>query len=343
LSDDQQFSRSNEPDSLPIRRRGRRAAFEPPMNDRTAPTPITVSIAAVERDTGLSKDTLRVWERRYSFPQPGRDAFGERTYPLDQVDKLRIIKRLMDQGHRPGKIMGFPVEHLQQLAESTTAAPARASETSDSYEDLQSYLDLIKQHRVEEMRRQLAQSLLRVGLSRFVIEIVAPLNEMVGDAWTRGHFEIFEEHLYTESIHVILRNAINTIPHPGNSHEGRPRFLLTTFPQEPHGLGVLMAEALFSLEGGRCISLGVQTPIWDIVLAATTQKVDIVALSFSSSLNANHVLDGLAELRDKLPPEVQVWAGGSAPVLHRRPVPGVRAFAGLGELTAALNHLHGRG
>ena len=42
-------------------------------------------IAAVERDTGLAKDTLRVWERRYGFPQPGRDANGERTYPLEQV------------------------------------------------------------------------------------------------------------------------------------------------------------------------------------------------------------------------------------------------------------------
>ncbi|MCK7493491.1 MAG: MerR family transcriptional regulator [Comamonadaceae bacterium] len=35
----------------------------------------------MERDTGLSKDTLRVWERRYGFPLPGRDALGERTYP----------------------------------------------------------------------------------------------------------------------------------------------------------------------------------------------------------------------------------------------------------------------
>jgi len=34
------------------------------------------TIAAVERDTGLSKDTLRVWERRYLFPVPGRDAHG---------------------------------------------------------------------------------------------------------------------------------------------------------------------------------------------------------------------------------------------------------------------------
>ena len=57
-----------------------------------------ISIAAVERDTGIGKDTLRVWERRYGFPQPLRDAFGERVYPAEQVEHLRLIKRLMDQG-----------------------------------------------------------------------------------------------------------------------------------------------------------------------------------------------------------------------------------------------------
>jgi hypothetical protein len=53
-------------------------------------------------DTGIGKETLRVWERRYGFPQPLRDAFGERVYPADQVARLRLIKRLMDKGGRPG-------------------------------------------------------------------------------------------------------------------------------------------------------------------------------------------------------------------------------------------------
>ena len=56
--------------------------------------PVLLSIAAVERDTGLSKDTLRVWERRYGFPQPLRDANGERTYTAEQLARLRIVKRL---------------------------------------------------------------------------------------------------------------------------------------------------------------------------------------------------------------------------------------------------------
>jgi hypothetical protein len=88
---------------------------------------ISLSIAAVERDTGLSKDTLRVWERRYGFPLPQRDAIGERAYPLDQVERLRIVKRLLDAGHRPGRVVALPLPALQQLADSTVDHPQRGA------------------------------------------------------------------------------------------------------------------------------------------------------------------------------------------------------------------------
>ena len=55
-------------------------------------TSTNFSIAAVERETRLSKDVLRVWERRYGFPQPVRDANGERCYPAEQVDRLRLMR-----------------------------------------------------------------------------------------------------------------------------------------------------------------------------------------------------------------------------------------------------------
>ena len=74
------------------------------------------NIAAVERDTGLSKDVLRMWERRYGFPTPDRDANGERSYPAEQVEHLRLIKRLLDQGHRPGKLLAASPEALAALA-----------------------------------------------------------------------------------------------------------------------------------------------------------------------------------------------------------------------------------
>lgn len=295
---------------------------------------VHLSISAVERDTGLSKDTLRVWERRYGFPLPLRDAFGERIYPLDQVDRLRTIRRLMDAGHRPGKIIGLSMSDLQSLADTAVGniGTNGSDQASGLSADIQHLIQITKSHDMEALRRQLSQRLLRLGLARFVTDVVAPLTQQVGDAWSRGQMEIYEEHLYTESMQVVLRNAISTIPAPG---EG-PRVLLTTFPTETHGMGLLMVEALLSLEGCRCVSLGTQTPVWDIVLATAAQNIDIIALSFSPVMNPNLVLDGLNELRAKLPRSVDIWAGGRSPVLQRRPPTGVRVIPDLSGLTQAL-------
>ena len=39
---------------------------------------------------GISPNTLRSWERRYSFPQPLRSAGGHRQYSLSEIESLRL-------------------------------------------------------------------------------------------------------------------------------------------------------------------------------------------------------------------------------------------------------------
>ncbi|MEC4719071.1 MerR family transcriptional regulator [Noviherbaspirillum sp. CPCC 100848] len=299
-----------------------------------------LSIGSVERETGLSKDTLRIWERRYGFPQPGRDAFGERVYALEDVRKLQLLKRLIDIGHRPGKIVDRNVEELQALAQGIPRTALPLQNEDGEREELQHYLELCKTHRFEDFRRALAQDLLRMGLFGCVVNIIAPLNHMVGRHWANGSLAVFEEHLYTESVQVVLRNAIAAIPrHHGAG--GQPRVLLTTFPQEQHGLGLLMAEAIFALEGANCISLGVQTPITEIVRAAQTQHADIVALSFSSAMNGNQALEGLRNLRASLPADTEIWIGGGCALLARRPPPDVIVLD-LHDLAGQLDGWHRR-
>ncbi|MBH2008865.1 MAG: MerR family transcriptional regulator [Xanthomonadaceae bacterium] len=289
------------------------------MNERECVPTQNFSIAAVERDTGLSKDTLRVWERRYGFPRPGRNSAGDRVYPPDQVERLRLIHRLMEAGHRPGRIVALEPEALQALS-APAAAPERPSEPN-SAPALDVYLELIQHHDAHKLRSLLGQTALRLGLVNFVTLVVAPLNTAVGEAWLNGRFQVFEEHIYTECVKGVLRNVIASIPAPQGVDA--PRVLLTSFPDEPHGLGLLMAEALFALEGCNCLPLGPQTPISDIAKAARAYKADIVALSFTAVLGANVIVAGLRELRRQLPQGMAIWVGGRNPVLSRREVPGV--------------------
>ena len=277
-----------------------------------------LSIGAVEHDTGLSKDILRMWERRYGFPSPQRHVNGERAYPLGQVEKLLLIKRLMDRGHRPGKIISLGMQEL-------TALGARPTRVPPAQQEIGMFLELVRAHQPAELRAQLTQTLMKQGLDRFVRETIAPLSYAVGDAWVRGDLAVFEEHFYTEQVEAVLRSAVAAIQPRGRP----PRVLLTTFPGEPHMLGLLMVEALLTLEAVDCIQLGAQTPLAEIARAAAAHKADVVALSFSAAFNERRAAAGVAELRAVLTGKIRIWCGGAGVAQLRASLEGVDALGGL--------------
>ncbi len=285
-----------------------------------------LSIAAVEMETGLSKDVLRVWERRYGFPCPQRGPGGDRVYTADQLVKLKLICRLVDAGLRPGRILPMPLEALRELAGEEPLPRAHVNSM------LQQAMRLLMEYRSGELRRELNQAILRDGLYRFITETAAPLSAMVGEAWTRGEIRIFEEHLFTETLTIVLRGAIAQLP--GNGRP--PRVLLTTLPAEPHALGLLMAEAALSLEGADCVSLGTQTPVSDIAAAAIANRSDVVALSFAGNFPPKTLSEGLTALRRSLPSQVALWGGGAGMGRLRRVPEGVLRLSTLDDVGHAL-------
>jgi DNA-binding transcriptional MerR regulator/methylmalonyl-CoA mutase cobalamin-binding subunit len=298
------------------------------MNKPIENPALTLNISGVERETGLSKDVLRMWERRYGFPKPGRDENGERQYTIAEVAKLRAIKRLMDVGMRPGKIILSTLEELNTLGDARTGP--RKDVLAPALE--RDILALLQSHDAPGLQHALANMLMRQGLQKFVLETITPLNRAVGEAWMRGELQVFEEHLYTEQLQVALRTAINAFPR----QSGTPRVLLTTFPGEQHGLGLLMVEALLVPEGTQCISLGVQTPLEDVRRAALAHKVHLVALSFSAAFPVRQASEGLASLRRQLPQTMTLWAGGEMTRRVRKTLPGVVLIPDLAATIGAL-------
>ena len=303
----------------------------------TNPSDLRFNIAAVERDTGVSKDVLRVWERRYGFPNPERDAHGERMYAVDQVERLRLVKRLMDQGHRPGKLMAVPMAALAEMSSASSTTPTGNTAVGAASDDVETLLSLITSHDADGYTRALQQRLARHGLAQFVLDTVEPLTHKVGNAWEQGQIQVFEEHLFTELTRRSLRHAIESLA------GGRePRILLTSPPDEQHALGLLMVEALLALEGAHCIPLGTQMPLLEIAAAARAHRADIVALSFSAAFPARQVPALLQQLRALLESPTALWAGGAG-VRRSAPVQGVRFIASLSEAVAALEEWRGAG
>ena len=288
-----------------------------------------VDIGAVERETGISKDTLRVWERRYGFPKPLRDANGERLYPLDQLIRLRSIRRLIDSGLRPAAVVGATESELAaMLRQGPSSLPADLAVSGPVRE----LALLLERRELSVLESRLSGMLLQVGVQRFVEEIAAPLTVRVGELWETGQLPVAEEHRYSELLQQLLRSAIRS--DLGASE--RPRILLTTLPGEAHGLGLLMAQAWLAAEKVHCISLGTQTPAIEVGAAALAYRVDVVGLSFSRVHTATTARRELGTLRALLDPSIVIWAGGSLWQQARKKLPGTEYIVDFPDLTAAL-------
>ncbi len=254
---------------------------------------------------------------------------------MEQVQRLKRIRLLLDQGYRPGKIVVLDDEALAELMGRQVVLSKTINSQTSSPEVVETMLGYIETHNVTALRSALQHALMRQGLAPFVMQLVAPLTTAVGTAWAQGRFDVFEEHLYTEVITNVLRSNMAQQTMDASLHA--PRVLLTTMPQELHGLGLLMVQALLVMEGCECISLGTQTPASDIVRAAAAHQVDIVALSFTNLHKASSVQNSLRDLRTALPVATEIWVGGACASLYHKPLKGItpqQSLQGIPELVA---------
>ena len=85
------------------------------MTDSQLPNPddeTRYRIGAVCRLTGLSQHVLRVWEKRYAVVEPMRSETQRRLYSESDVNRLSLLKTLVDRGQAIGSIANLDTDEL---------------------------------------------------------------------------------------------------------------------------------------------------------------------------------------------------------------------------------------
>jgi methylmalonyl-CoA mutase cobalamin-binding subunit len=286
-----------------------------------SPDPPLLRIAQVERWTGIPRATLRTWERRYGFPEPQRDERGERCYSQAQLQRLRLIWRLVARRRRPVELVQLSVDELERMLVTARDGPFGRDPL----------VALLRAHEPFALQSHLLQLLALDGLEAFVCDKLAAFNTLVGDAWAAGELEVFEEHFYVEAVTQVVRTGMAALPPAA----ARPRVVLATLPNEPHGLGLLMVEAMLRIGGCGSINLGARVPVDQLLAAADAFGADVLALSVSSAARPQDVLEQLHDIAH-FRPALRLWIGGAGCSEAFGAVPGIRRFGHVRETRAAI-------
>jgi len=295
---------------------------DPPGIDELIP------ITEVERLTGIRPATLRIWEKRYGFPQPLRDRHGDRVYPPVQVERLHAVRRLMDQGLRPGKIFAGATVSDAAGINAVVLLPASVPA------EYRHVFALLRDYRVRELHGLFQHRLLDLGLRRFVIEYLAPLVTEVGLAWDRGELPVRCEHLFAQVATSALHTKQAAVRAAG---DGGPKAILATLSGEPHALGILMAEAVMTSLGVDCVQLGAELSAAEVAAAAREAGANIVALSFSTYFPRRSMVRLTTSLRASLPPATLLWVGGEGMRVAAVPEPCIELFLSIEGIEAAVH------
>ncbi|GJM20752.1 MAG: HTH-type transcriptional repressor CarH [Planctomycetota bacterium] len=291
----------------------------------------SLSVGRVAKATGISVDTLRMWERRYGTPVPVRLPSGHRRYTEEQLRRLRRVSEALSRGHRAGSLLQLEDAELDELLSEPTPEPVVDTE-------LRAWLTHASRLDDIALRDALRDSLVDANPMRWISERAAPFLRLVGRAWADGEIHVRHEHLAAEVLEEVLLEQRAELLERIPQRELGP-VVITTLPGEEHGLGLSMVAVFCAALGVPSRRLGVQTPLEDIAGAAEELDARAVALSVSLSSGGVGTDRVLAKLRDLLPDGCEVIVGGEGVRGPRRGPRGVRLLRTSAKLARWLRAL----
>lgn len=273
--------------------------------------PLVYTVKRAAALTGISADTLRMWERRYGVVTPVRTEGGYRLYDDAAIARLTAMLALVDAGWAPR-------EAAAQVASGTTLGPiaprpgetsgtdADTSDVDDAAVDPELLVRLALDFDTESLRRALDEVFAHHDLAELVDSWLMPALHRLGAAWQRGEVSVAAEHFVSAGVERRLATALDALPTP----ERAPRILLGLGRGSRHELGLLAFAVLLRRAGLDATYLGCDVPPDSWVVAVTTLEPDAVILGVHADSDVPAVRDAVAAIQAARPRLAVLLGGG---------------------------------
>jgi methanogenic corrinoid protein MtbC1 len=294
-------------------------------------------IAVVAERTGLSRDVIRAWERRYGVVEPARSAGRQRLYSDDDVARLGLLAAATRFGRSISQVAKLSPAEVARLVAEDELARRTTSRSHDARTDdlVDAAYACIADFDDAGLDRELRQSISRDGLPTFLESVIPLLMERVGSAWQSGQLTIAHEHFASATVLGITLDAVRAVPVKPNAR----RLVVGTPARTQHAIGAALVAATASLHGWAVVHLGADVPARDLCATAAATGADAVALSVVYTDDASATMREIRAVRAGLPAHIPVMIGGAAVGKWRELAaePGVETLVHLSDLRARLD------
>lgn len=268
-------------------------------------------IHRVAKLTGLSKDVVRVWERRYGLVKPLRSANRYREYTDEDVALLRFLKEELDRGQTIGALAVEGRESLLQRMRASSAPTPKALKPHDHLlDELVALLDPLEKTLFEQ---KLNGAVAVIPFEESLQRILLPLQRRVGELWHEGRLNVAVEHYVTKLIQQKLFSVMNQL----QINEFGPRVVIACPEGEFHEIGAQAVAYLATTRGCQVYYLGPNLPHSDLRAFCERIKPDLLLLSLTETTSdeaARHLIDQLESLSTRWP--VAVGGQGARAIEH---------------------------
>ncbi|MGZ8393398.1 MAG: MerR family transcriptional regulator [Nitrospira sp.] len=268
-------------------------------------------IHRVAKLTGLSKDVIRVWERRFGVLKPTRGANRYRNYSDEDVALLRYLKEQLDAGGSIGDLARLGRE---ELLNRLRAASPRASFIDNTFDrllrELLSALDPFDRVMFE---KRLNGAVAVVPFEEALHGILLPLQERVGQLWHDGHVNVAIEHYVTKQIQQKIFSAMNQLP----VAEFGAKVVVACPPGEEHDIAALAVAYRCRVRGCRVYYLGANVPVAALTKLCHEVEPDLTIVSFPLAFPETTATEIIRALAQEVSPASHLTVGGHGALAMR--------------------------
>jgi MerR family transcriptional regulator, light-induced transcriptional regulator len=271
----------------------------------------THRIHRVAKLTGLSRDVIRVWERRFEILKPSRGANRYRNYSDEDVALLRFLKEQLDAGASIGELSKLGREEL--LNRARASAPQVSLVDNAFSRLLQELLSSLNPFNRVIFEKRLNGAVAVIPFEEALHGILLPLQEQVGQLWHDGYLDVAIEHYVTKQIQQKIFSAMNQLP----VAEFGAKVVVACPPGEEHDIAAFAVAYRCRVRGCRVHYLGANVPLVSLTKLCEQLEPDLTIMSFPVALSEANATELVQTLADEVRLASDLAVGGHGALAMR--------------------------